>query len=96
MIIANLEDTEQVKQLKQDTVSVLKQINNTALARRLKLSSFQFSLLPWLKWPVTIYEVTVSYVIWLERLVNSQVRKWLGLPRSSSISSIGFYGNTAL
>ncbi len=42
-----------------------------------------------LMWPISIYEVTLSHANRLERLVNVQVRKWLGLPRC--LSSIGMY-----
>ncbi len=45
-------------------------------------------------WPISMYEVTLSHANRLERLVNVQVRKWLGLPRC--LSSIGLYGNGAL
>ena len=91
---AELRDSKQVEQLKQDTMSGLKQINNTALPGKLKLWCFQFGLLPRLMWPISIYEVTLSHASRLERLVNVQVRKWLGLPRC--LSSIGLYGNGAL
>lgn len=91
---AELKDSEQVEQLRQDTISGLKQINNTALPGKLKLWCFKFGLLPRLMWPISIYEVTLSHVNRLERLVNAQVRKWLGLPRC--LSSIGLYGNGAL
>ncbi|KAK0139173.1 Retrovirus-related Pol polyprotein from type-2 retrotransposable element R2DM [Merluccius polli] len=71
-----------------------KQINSTALPGKLKLWCFQFGLLPRLMWPMSMYEVTLSHANRLERLVNAQVRKWLGLPRC--LSNIGLYGNRAL
>ncbi|KAL7834883.1 hypothetical protein SRHO_G00291360 [Serrasalmus rhombeus] len=40
-------------------------------------------------WPITIYDVTSSHISRLERLVNAQVRRWLGLPRC--MSSVGLY-----
>ncbi|KAL7877269.1 hypothetical protein SRHO_G00039140 [Serrasalmus rhombeus] len=86
---ASLNDTEQIEQLRQDTISGLKQINNTGLPGKLKLWCFQFGLLPRLMWPITIYEVTSSHISRLERLVNAQVRRWLGLPRC--MSSVGLY-----
>ncbi|KAL7868614.1 hypothetical protein SRHO_G00099980 [Serrasalmus rhombeus] len=86
---ATLNDTEQIEQLRQDTISGLKQINNTGLPGKLKLWCFQFGLLPCLMWPITIYEVTSSHISRLERLVNAQVRRWLVLPRC--MSSVGLY-----
>ncbi|TWW54580.1 hypothetical protein D4764_0274410 [Takifugu flavidus] len=91
---AELKDSKQVEQLKQDTISGLRQINSTALPGKLKLWCFQFGLLPRLMWPISIYEVTLSHANRLERLVNAQVRKWLGLPRC--LSSIGLYGSGVL
>ncbi len=77
----DLKDAKQVEQLKQDTISGLKQINSTALPGKLKLWCLQFGLLPRLMWPISMYEVTLSHANRLERLVNVQVRKWLGQPR---------------
>ena len=54
----------------------------------------QYGLLPRLLWPLTLYEVPLSKVEKLERLVNSYVRKWLGLPRC--LSSIRLYGKGKL
>lgn len=42
---ADLTDSEQVKQIRQDTISGLKKINNTALPGKLKLWWFQFGFL---------------------------------------------------
>ncbi len=83
----DLKDTKQVEQLKQDTISGLKQINSNALPGKPKLWCLQFGLLPRLMWPISMYEVTLSHANRLEQLVNVQVRKWLGLPRC--LSSIG-------
>ncbi|KAK0156143.1 hypothetical protein N1851_000566 [Merluccius polli] len=54
----------------------------------------QYGLLPRLMWPLTLYEVPLSKVEKLERLVSSHARKWLGLPRC--LSSIGLYGKGML
>ncbi|KAL1263729.1 hypothetical protein QQF64_006468 [Cirrhinus molitorella] len=91
---AELKDSKQVEQLRQDTISGLNKINNTDLPGKLKLWCFQFGLLPRLMWPISIYEVTLTHANRLERLVNAQVRKCLGLPRC--LTSIGLYGNGAL
>lgn len=76
-----LNDAEQIKQLRQDTISGLKQINNIALPGKLKLWCCHFGLLPHLMWPIPIYEVTSSHISQLERFVNAQLRWRLGLQR---------------
>ncbi|RXN25999.1 hypothetical protein ROHU_005724 [Labeo rohita] len=78
---ADLKDTQQIEQLRRDLANGLKQMNNTGLPGKLKLWCYQFGLLPRLLWPLTMYEVSLSHVNQLERLVNTQVRKWLGLPK---------------
>ena len=45
-------------------------------------------------WPLTIYEVPISKVDKLERLVSSFARKWLGVPRC--LSNIALYGKGIL
>ncbi|KAI2644850.1 hypothetical protein H4Q32_030713 [Labeo rohita] len=91
---ADLKDTQQIEQLRRDLANGLKQINNTALPGKLKLWCYQFGLLPRLLWPLTMYEVSLSHVNQLERLVNTQVRKWLGLPKC--VSSVRMYSKGAL
>lgn len=88
---ADLRDTQQLEQLRHDTANGLRQINNTALPGKLKLWCLQFGLLPRLQWPLTIYEVPICHAKRLERLMNSHVRKWLGLPKC--FSSVGLYSD---
>lgn len=61
---------------------------------KLKLWCMQYGLLPRQLWHLTLYEVPLSKVEKLERLVRSYVRKWLGLPRC--LRSIGLYGKGML
>src|SRR4029434_1484687 len=72
---ASLKDKEQVDQLRKDVASGLENINRTALPGKLKLWCMQFGLLPRLLWPLTMYEVPISKVEKLERLVSSYARK---------------------
>lgn len=74
-----LKDTVQIEQLRQDIISGLQKIEKTMLPSRLQLWCLQFGLLPQLMWPLTIYEVPISKVDKLERLVSSFTRKWPGV-----------------
>ena len=76
---ASLKDKEQVEQLRKEVASGLENINRTLLPGKLKLWCMQYGLRPHLLWPLTLYEVPLSKVEKLERLVSSYVRKWLGL-----------------
>ena len=91
---ASLRDKEQVEQLRKEVASGLDNIDRTLLPGKLKLWCMQYGLLPRLLWPLTLYEVPLSKVEKLERLVSSYVRKWLGLPRC--FSSIGLYSKGML
>ncbi|KAK0156516.1 Retrovirus-related Pol polyprotein from type-1 retrotransposable element R2 [Merluccius polli] len=91
---SSLKDKEQVEQLRKEVASGLENIDRTLLPGKLKLWCMQYGLLPRLLWPLTLYEVPLSKVEKLERLVNSYVKKWLGLPRC--LSSIGLYGKGML
>lgn len=81
---ATLKDTKQVDQLRRDTFDGLERIDKSLLPGRLKLWCYQFGLLPWLMWPLTIYEVPVSKVEKLERMISSFIKKLLGIPRCMS------------
>ena len=76
---ASLKDKDQVDQLRKEVASGLASIDRTLLPGKLKLWSMQYGLLPRLMWPLTLYEVPLSKVEKLERLVSSYARKWLGL-----------------
>lgn len=81
-----LKDIEQFEQLKKDTITYMDYINKTLLPGKLKLVCFQFGILPRILWPLTVYEI--------ERVISTQLKQWLGVPRC--LSSIGLYGNGKL
>lgn len=91
---ASLRDKEQVDQLRKEVANGLENIDRTLLPGKLKLWCMQYGLLPRLMCPLTLYEVPLSKVEKLERLVSTYGRKWLGLPRC--LSSIGLYGKGML
>ena len=49
---------------------------------------FAVCSLPTLAWLLTMYEVTLSMVEIIEKKCNSNIRKWLGLPRTTNISDL--------
>ena len=89
-----LNDSEQIEQLRKDVVDGIGRIEKSGLPGKLKLWCLQFGLFPRLMWPLSVYEVPISKVERLERLVNSYIRKWLGVPRC--ISSVALYGKGIL
>ena len=66
----------------------LKAIDQTKLPGKHKIWCLQFALYPRLAWPLTMYEVALSRVEMIERICNTYIRKWLGLPRTINTSSL--------
>ena len=91
---ADLSDREQVEQLRKDVVEGLEKIDRSGLPGKLKLWCMQFGLFPRVMWPMSVYEVPLSKVEKLEKVVNSYVKKWLGVPRC--LSSVALYGKGIL
>ena len=81
---ASLKECEQVQQLKQEVNRGLKNIDQSMPPGKLKLWCLQFGLLPWLMWPLTVVDIPITKVENMERVINSYVRKWLGVPRCLS------------
>ena len=91
---ASLSDKGQFEELRQEMIQGISSIDKSGLPGKLKLWCLQFGLLPRLMWPLTVYEVPVSKVEKLERMINSFIRKWLGVPRC--LSSAALYGKGIL
>lgn len=49
----------------------------------------QFGILSTLVWHLTMYEIPLSKVEKLERVISAQVKQWLGLPQC--LSAVGLY-----
>ena len=91
---ASIKNCEQVQHLKQDVSSGLKNIDQSLLNGKLKLWCLQFGLLPRIMWPLTVVDFPLTRVENMERVINSYVRKWLGVPRW--LSNIVPCGHTIL
>ncbi|XP_073668386.1 b(0,+)-type amino acid transporter 1-like [Paramisgurnus dabryanus] len=81
---ASLKDKEQVEQLRKEVASGLENIDRTLQAEALVMRYGLLPCLPCLLWPLTLYDVTLSKVEKLERLVSSHVRM-LHLPITSLV-----------
>lgn len=77
---ASLKDRDQVKQIWQDIINSLENINKALLPGKLKLWCLQFGLLPRMMWPLTIYKIPVTTVEKMEWTVTVYIKKWLGVP----------------
>ncbi|XP_060084783.1 uncharacterized protein LOC132564122 [Ylistrum balloti] len=89
-----LKDTINIRKVVQQVVEGMRNINKTGLPGKFKVWMYQHGLLPRLTWPLMLYEITLSQVEKIERVVNRNLRKCLGVP--PSFTSVGLYCTTAI
>ena len=81
---ANLDEKEQMKAIESQVIGDLKKVDRCRLPGRYKAWMLQYMLLPRLMWPLSIYNVPMSFVDRLQNKITASLKKWLGLPRSMS------------
>ena len=54
-----------------------------------KICCISFGLIPKLAWPMQIYEVSLTKVETMERLISKSIKKWLGVPNSLNVALYG-------
>ena len=89
----DLKDTGRVNEIVKQVSEDLEFIDPSGLPGKLKLWCLQYGLMPWIMWPLTVYEVAMSHVEAMERKINKHVKKWLGL--SNSLSNDAIYSSKA-
>ena len=89
---SSLKDSEAIKLTQSELRGWLNAIDKTGLPGKYKAWMYQHGVLPRLLWPLLVYEVPISTVESLTKIVSQSLRKWLGLPRS--LSNIALYGHS--
>ena len=87
-----LKDTTAINEIVNNLKTRIKKVDKSGLPGRFKTWLYQHAILPRILWPLTIYSVPISTVESLESKISRSIRKWLGLPRSLSNTSL--YGKT--
>jgi len=77
-----------IKQLKDG----LRSIDKCDLINKDKIWCIYFGLIPKLSWPMQIYEVSLTRVEKMERLISNYVKKWLGVP--NSLTNVALYSSS--
>ena len=80
----SLGDRGQIEEVTKEVKESLRKIERCKVPGRYKAWMLQHMLLPKLMWPLTIYNVPLTKVSEIQRLLTSKLKKWLGLPRSLS------------
>ena len=74
-------------------VNDLKKIDRCKLPGRYKAWIVQHMMMPRLMWPLSIYNVPLTTVEWLQTKITAKLKKWLKLPKS--LSNACFYSKSA-
>ena len=90
-IIFEIKDKDQAETLKLAVTKGLSLIDKSFHRGVHKLWILHHLLIPRLHWPLLIYEITISFVLSLERKISAMIRKWLRL--HSSTTSICLYSS---
>ena len=90
-----LKDTSRIQETEEQIEKCLLAVDKCSLPGKLKLWCLQFGVMPRIMWPLTVYEIGLSYIEAMERKVNSYIKKWLGVPRC--LTNVALYsGQTKL
>lgn len=89
---AALSDSDRKDEIRKDVEDGLRIISDCKLQGTVKCWIYQFGLLPRIMWPMIMYEIPLTAVEEMERLISKHLRRWLCLP--PEISSVAFYGTS--
>ena len=84
-----LSEKEQIEYVTKQAMESLKTIDRCKLPGRYKAWILQHMMMPKLMWPLSIYNVPLTTVEWLQTKITASLKKWLKLPRR--MSSACFY-----
>ncbi|KAL2104213.1 hypothetical protein ACEWY4_001081 [Coilia grayii] len=91
---ADLSDKQMGEAVRKQLADGLAKISESQLPGKYKVWSYQFILYPRVMWPLKMCEVPSSVADKMDRLANSFIKKWLGLPRC--LSDVGLFGRNML
>ena len=89
---SSLRDTAAIQSTVTELESWLAAVDKSGLPGKFKTWIYQHGILPRILWPLLVYEVPLSTVETMERKISSNLRRWMGFPRS--LCSAALYGRT--
>ena len=81
---ASLDEKEQTMAIESQLKDDIRKIEKCRIPGRYKAWMLQHMLLPRLMWPLSIYNVPLTFVDRLQNRITAALKKWLGLPKSLS------------
>ena len=88
-----LNERDQIDFITRTVVADLKKIDRCKLPGRYKAWIVQHMMMPRLMWPLSIYNVPMTTVEWLQTKITAALKRWLKLPKS--LSEACFYSKSA-
>ena len=88
-----LNERDQIDFITRTVVDDLKKIDRCKLPGRYKAWIVQHMMMPRLMWPLSIYNVPMTTVEWLQTKITAALKRWLKLPKS--LSEACFYSKSA-
>lgn len=86
-----LGDIVNVKETNDRLKNWMVSVDRSGLPGKYKAWIYQHGVLPRVLWPLLVYDVPVTKVEAMERLVSGFLRRWLSVPKS--FSSVGLYSS---
>ena len=86
-----LTDQHQRQDLSKLLKDGLRSIDKCDLLNKGKVWCIYFGLFPKLSWPMQVYEVSITKVETMERLISKYMKTWLGVP--NSLTNVGLYSS---
>ena len=83
-----MKDTNQVQEVKDQMEDGLNPIDKCDFQGNLKIWCLQYGLMSSLMWPLTVYEIALSHVEHMERIIIVYICKWLSVPYSLSTTAL--------
>ena len=90
---ASLNERDQIEGIVKGVKADLKKVERCRLPGRYKAWMIQHMLMPRLMWPLSIYNVPMTTVDLIQRLITQSLKRWLGLPKT--LSTACFYSKSA-
>ena len=90
---ATLNEKSQIEGIVKGVKDDLKKVDKCRLPGRYKAWMIQHMLMPRLMWPLSIYNVPMTTIEVIQKMITQSLKRWLGLPRT--LSTACFYSRTA-
>ena len=90
---ATLDDKVSIAETQTQLLTWLQKVEKCGLPGKFKAWIYQHGILYRILWPLLVYELPLTTVEKMERLANTYLKKWLGIPRS--FSSVGLFSQNS-